>query len=426
MPPISWPAPCARSAPTCRSPPPIGVASSTGAPSKPRPIKAAGTCSSPGRTAIPSAIRSRWPATRPPARRPGSAAMPRTRSCATSGRLRAACRKNSRLPANCRTTPGISYRTSGSGSGCSRPHAAKTCRACWRYPAWCRSGMRRRREASGPEVIGPAARGALAGASKAGAIERHAGLHHPSPALDPARHGSGRRVHLLAAASVARRSGRDHRRRQRHPGADRGDQVQSWPQRPATPAIRALGPARAQRRSRHLDLFERAGGDADCPARLADGLACLHHHRARGFAGPGRGRAGGLEGRQLARSLGDDPVRRRVLRAGVLLGYLLIYVFAIGLRWLPVQGYAPLTEGFWPWASHLVLPSLALGLAYVALIARITRTAMLDVLAEDYMRTARAKGVATGPMLFKHALKSAGVPIVTVVGTGIVLLLGGG
>ncbi|HEU0159689.1 MAG TPA: ABC transporter permease [Hyphomicrobiaceae bacterium] len=106
-------------------------------------------------------------------------------------------------------------------------------------------------------------------------------------------------------------------------------------------------------------------------------------------------------------------------------GYLLIYVFAITLRWLPVQGYTPLSEGLWPWASHLVLPSLALGLAYVALIARITRTAMLDVLAEDYMRTARAKGVATGPMLFKHALKSAGVPIVTVVGIGIALLIGG-
>jgi peptide/nickel transport system permease protein len=106
-------------------------------------------------------------------------------------------------------------------------------------------------------------------------------------------------------------------------------------------------------------------------------------------------------------------------------GYLLIYVFAITLRWLPVQGYSPLADGFWPWASHLILPSTALGLAYVALIARITRTAMLDVLAEDYMRTARAKGVATGPMLFKHALKSAGVPIVTVVGIGIALLIGG-
>jgi len=106
-------------------------------------------------------------------------------------------------------------------------------------------------------------------------------------------------------------------------------------------------------------------------------------------------------------------------------GYLLIYVFAITLRWLPVQGYSPLAEGLWPWASHLILPSTALGLAYVALIARITRTAMLDVLAEDYMRTARAKGVGTGPMLFKHALKSAGVPIVTVVGIGIALLIGG-
>ena len=106
-------------------------------------------------------------------------------------------------------------------------------------------------------------------------------------------------------------------------------------------------------------------------------------------------------------------------------GYLLIYLFAITLRWLPVQGYTPLAEGFWPWARHLILPSVALGLAYVALIARITRTAMLDVLAEDYMRTARAKGVATGPMLFKHALKSAGVPIVTVIGIGIALLIGG-
>jgi peptide/nickel transport system permease protein len=107
-------------------------------------------------------------------------------------------------------------------------------------------------------------------------------------------------------------------------------------------------------------------------------------------------------------------------------GYLLIYVFAITLRWLPVQGYVPISEGFfWDWFRHLILPSIALGLAYVALIARITRTAMLDVLAEDYMRTARAKGVATSPMLLKHALKNAGVPIVTVIGIGIALLIGG-
>jgi peptide/nickel transport system permease protein len=106
-------------------------------------------------------------------------------------------------------------------------------------------------------------------------------------------------------------------------------------------------------------------------------------------------------------------------------GYLLIYVFSIKLGWLPVQGYAPLGDGVLVWARHLVLPSIALGLAYVALIARITRTAMLDVLSEDYIRTARAKGVATGPVLMKHALKNAGVPIVTVIGIGVALLIGG-
>jgi peptide/nickel transport system permease protein len=106
-------------------------------------------------------------------------------------------------------------------------------------------------------------------------------------------------------------------------------------------------------------------------------------------------------------------------------GYMLIYVFSIQLRWLPVQGYAPIAEGLWPWFERLILPSIALGLAYVALIARITRTAMLDVLAEDYIRTAKAKGVATAPMLLKHALKNAGIPIVTVIGIGVALLIGG-
>lgn len=106
-------------------------------------------------------------------------------------------------------------------------------------------------------------------------------------------------------------------------------------------------------------------------------------------------------------------------------GYLLIYVFAIQLRWLPVQGYTPISEGLGPWARNLVLPSLALGLAYVALIARITRASMLDVLSEDYIRTARAKGVATSSTLLKHALKNAGVPIVTVIGIGVALLISG-
>jgi peptide/nickel transport system permease protein len=106
-------------------------------------------------------------------------------------------------------------------------------------------------------------------------------------------------------------------------------------------------------------------------------------------------------------------------------GYLLIYLFSIRLGWLPVQGYAPIAEGIVIWLRHLILPSIALGLAYVALIARITRTTMLDVLSEDYIRTARAKGVAMGPVLMKHALKNAGVPIVTVIGIGVALLIGG-
>ncbi len=106
-------------------------------------------------------------------------------------------------------------------------------------------------------------------------------------------------------------------------------------------------------------------------------------------------------------------------------GYLMIFFFSIQLRWLPVQGYTPITEGLLPWLRHLVLPTVALGLAYVALIARITRASMLEVLAEDYMRTAKAKGVATAPMLLRHALKNAAVPIVTVIGIGIALLISG-
>jgi peptide/nickel transport system permease protein len=106
-------------------------------------------------------------------------------------------------------------------------------------------------------------------------------------------------------------------------------------------------------------------------------------------------------------------------------GYLLIFLFAIQLKWLPVQGYTPLAEGIVPWLRNLVLPSVALGLAYVALIARITRTTLLDVLAEDYIRTAKAKGVAATPLLLHHALKNAAVPIVTVVGIGVALLIGG-
>jgi peptide/nickel transport system permease protein len=106
-------------------------------------------------------------------------------------------------------------------------------------------------------------------------------------------------------------------------------------------------------------------------------------------------------------------------------GYILAYVFALELEWLPVQGYTPLARGFWPWLENLILPSIALGCVYIALIARMTRAAMLEVLAQDYIRTARAKGLGQGGILFVHALKNAAVPIVTVIGIGIALLIGG-
>lgn len=107
------------------------------------------------------------------------------------------------------------------------------------------------------------------------------------------------------------------------------------------------------------------------------------------------------------------------------IGYALIYVFAIELEWLPVQGYQPLREGVLGCLQRLVLPSLALSVIYVALIARITRTSVLEVLGEDYIRTARAKGLGDRAVLMRHALRNASVPIVTVVGIGIALLIGG-
>jgi peptide/nickel transport system permease protein len=106
-------------------------------------------------------------------------------------------------------------------------------------------------------------------------------------------------------------------------------------------------------------------------------------------------------------------------------GYLLAYVFALQLEWLPVQGYTPFSRGLWPWLENLILPSIALGCVYIALIARITRATMMEVLQQDYIRTARAKGLGQSPILFIHALKNASVPIVTVIGIGIALLIGG-
>jgi len=107
------------------------------------------------------------------------------------------------------------------------------------------------------------------------------------------------------------------------------------------------------------------------------------------------------------------------------IGYALIFVFAIELQWLPVQGYQPLREGVGGWLVRLILPSLTLSVIYIALIARITRTSVIEVLGEDYIRTARAKGLTDYVVLMRHALRNAAVPIVTVIGIGIALLIGG-
>jgi peptide/nickel transport system permease protein len=107
------------------------------------------------------------------------------------------------------------------------------------------------------------------------------------------------------------------------------------------------------------------------------------------------------------------------------LGFILVYLFAITAGWLPVQGYLPLASGVWPFLSHLILPALTLSLVYMALIARMTRASMLGVLAEDYIRTAFAKGLAPRGVLIRHALKNASLPIVTIIGIGFALLIGG-
>ena len=106
-------------------------------------------------------------------------------------------------------------------------------------------------------------------------------------------------------------------------------------------------------------------------------------------------------------------------------GYVLAYVFALELGWFPVQGYAPSSDGFGPFIHHLILPALALSGGYIALITRITRSAMLEVLSQDYVRTAKAKGVARRSVLFVHALKNAALPIISIVGIGVATLISG-
>ena len=107
------------------------------------------------------------------------------------------------------------------------------------------------------------------------------------------------------------------------------------------------------------------------------------------------------------------------------LGFLLVWVFAIQAGVLPVQGYQPLEAGPWQFLRHLVLPAVTLSLVYMALIARMTRASMLGVLLEDYIRTAFAKGLAPHRVLLGHALKAASLPVVTIIGVGFALLIGG-
>ena len=108
-----------------------------------------------------------------------------------------------------------------------------------------------------------------------------------------------------------------------------------------------------------------------------------------------------------------------------LLGLFLILIFSVTLRWLPVAGYQPLSDGLWTHLKFLILPAFALGTAHAALIARMTRSAMLEVLNENYIKTARAKGVRERIVIYKHALRNAFLPILTVAGQSFLSLMGG-
>ncbi len=107
------------------------------------------------------------------------------------------------------------------------------------------------------------------------------------------------------------------------------------------------------------------------------------------------------------------------------LAYILIWIVSLKLGWFPVQGYKRLADGFWPFLYHLILPAITLSVIYIALIARVTRASVLEALGEDYIRTARAKGLPEARVLMRHALANAAVPIATVIGIGIALLIGG-
>jgi peptide/nickel transport system permease protein len=107
------------------------------------------------------------------------------------------------------------------------------------------------------------------------------------------------------------------------------------------------------------------------------------------------------------------------------LAILLIILFAAHLQWLPAIGYAPLSQGFWPWLSHLILPAIAIGTPFAAIMARMIRSSMLEVLKTEYMQVARAKGLLKPRLIFVHALPNALIPVVTVMGIALALLMAG-
>lgn len=107
------------------------------------------------------------------------------------------------------------------------------------------------------------------------------------------------------------------------------------------------------------------------------------------------------------------------------LGLLLIITFGLELRWLPIRGLGDISDGLWQYLRHLILPAVTLGTSLAAILMRLTRNSMLDVLGEDYIRTARAKGLSGRPVIFKHALRNALIPVVTTAGVQFGALLGG-
>ena len=102
-----------------------------------------------------------------------------------------------------------------------------------------------------------------------------------------------------------------------------------------------------------------------------------------------------------------------------------VILFSVTLQWLPSAGYVPMAQGVWPWFAALLQPAVILALFQIGFLARITRSAMLDVLDQDYIRTARAKGVSEWKTIAKHAFRNTLIPVVTVCGIIFSLLIGG-